>query len=360
LLREEIEEVEKRSYQRGESGMAVLTHAHLRAIMPNIPQDDEVTEFPACCATMQRFGITNKLRAAAWLANVAKESGELFYTEEIASGAAYEGRLDLGNTQPGDGMRFKGRGYIQITGRANYTGIAQAFGIPCVARPTLLENMPHRWTTAGYYWENMSSLGNLNLIADRGDFESTVIGVRGGPDHERRRYYERALNVLPNNLEIPDPAFAPAPNPEKKAVVLRTGRGKDGDSSFDYVRRHPTHYDWRDDLEQLTARLVNMNRYYKKIWINTYHLHPPDLPREMTSFDVWGFGGRGDPLPPDIGRQVYDEIFDDPNPPHIWWIIYRGNMWTRAGGDGPSPPGPPDSDPEHNNHIHVTYLDHPG
>jgi putative chitinase len=112
LLREEIEEVEKRSHQRGESGMAVLTHAHLRAIMPNIPQDDEVTEFPACCATMQRFGITNKLRAAAWLANVAKESGELFYTEEIASGAAYEGRLDLGNTQPGDGMRFKGRGYI--------------------------------------------------------------------------------------------------------------------------------------------------------------------------------------------------------------------------------------------------------
>jgi hypothetical protein len=151
-----------------------------------------------------------------------------------------------------------------------------------VTRPTLLENMPHRWTTAGYYWENMSSLGNLNLIADRGDFESTVIGVRGGPDHERRRYYERALNVLPNNLEIPDPAFAPAPNPEKKAVVLRTGRGKDGDSSFDYVRRHPTHYDWRDDLEQLTARLVNMNRFYKKIWINTYHLHPPDLPREMT------------------------------------------------------------------------------
>jgi putative chitinase len=72
--------------------MTALTPAHLRAIMPNIPQDDEVTEFPACCATMRRFGITNKLRAAAWLGNVAKESGELFYTEEIASGAAYEVR----------------------------------------------------------------------------------------------------------------------------------------------------------------------------------------------------------------------------------------------------------------------------
>ncbi len=337
--------------------MTELTPAHLRDIMPNIPQDDEVTEFPACCATMQRFDITNKLRAAAWLANVAKESGELFYTEEIASGADYEGRLDLGNTQFGDGVRFKGRGYIQITGRANYTQIAQVFGIPCVARLDLLENMPHRWTTAGYYWENMSSLGNLNLIADRGDFESTVLGVRGGPDPERRVYYDRAMNILPNDLTIPAPGHVPAPDPERKAVVLKTGLGKDGNSSVFYVQQHPANYDWRDDIEELTARLVNMDRFYEKIWINTYEGHPPGWNRDMTSFDVWGFGGRGDPLPEEIGREVFDVIFDDPNPPDIWWIIYRGRMWTRAGGDQPSPPGPPDSDPEHNQHIHVTYLD---
>ena len=64
--------------------------------MPNIPQQDEVTEFPACCAVMRRFDIDTKKRAAAWLGNVAKESGELYYTEEIASGADYEGRADLG------------------------------------------------------------------------------------------------------------------------------------------------------------------------------------------------------------------------------------------------------------------------
>ena len=337
--------------------MTNLTPAHLRAIMPNIPQDDEVTEFPACCATMQRFNITSKLRAAAWLANVAKESGELFFTEEIASGADYEGRLDLGNIQPGDGVRFKGRGYIQITGRNNYTRIAEAFSIPCVARPTLLENMPARWATAGFYWENMSSLGNLNLFADDGDFESTVFGVRGGADPQRRVYYDRAMEELPDDLEIPDAAFEPAPNPERKAVVLKTGLGKDGDSSVDYVREHPTNYDWRDDIEELTSRLVNMDEFYEKIWINTYFEHPPVWNRDITSFDVWGFGGRGDPLPVDIGRQVYDAIFDDPNPPDIWWIIYQGNMWTRAGGDEPSPEGPPDSDPEHQLHIHVTYLD---
>ena len=77
-----------------------LKPQHLRAIMPNIPQQDEVTEFSACCSVMRRFEINTKKRAAAWLGNVAKESGELYYTEEIASGAAYEGREDLGNTVP--------------------------------------------------------------------------------------------------------------------------------------------------------------------------------------------------------------------------------------------------------------------
>ncbi len=338
--------------------MTELTPAHLRAIMPNVPQDDEVTEFPVCCATMRRFNITNKRRAAAWLGNVAKESGELYYTEEIASGAAYEGRLDLGNTQIGDGVRFKGRGYIQITGRANYTRIARDLKIPCVANPDLLEKMPHRWTTAGYYWKNMSSLGDLNVIADQGNFESTVLGVRGGPDASRRVYYERAMRVLPDDLTIPEAGHSPAPDPERKAVVLKPGLGKDGNSNVAYVRQHPTNYDWRDDVEKLTARLVNMEEFYKKIWINTYKGHPPGWNRDITSFDVWGFGGRGDPLPVEIGEQVRDVMFDDPDPPDIWWIIYRGKMWTRrAGAWGASPPGPPDSDPQHNQHIHVTYLD---
>jgi predicted chitinase len=337
--------------------MTVLTPAHLRAIMPNIPQSDEVTEFPACCNTMRRFHITNKKRAAAWLANVAKESGELFYVEAFHDGSNYEGRLDLGNTQPGDGVRFKGRGYIQITGRTNYTKIAQTFNIGCVASPDLLEQMPWRWLTAGNFWEQMSVQGNLNTIADSGNFERTVLGVRGGADPERRAYYDRAMRVLPEDLTIPAPGHAPAPDPERKAVSLRTGLGKDGNPNVAYVSQHPTNYIWRADIVRLTARLVNIDRFYKKIWINTYKSHPPDWNRDTTSFDVWGFGGRGDPLPVEIGQQVRDVIFNDPNPPDIWWTIYRSRMWTRAGGDQASPPGPPDSDPEHNQHIHVTYLD---
>ena len=338
--------------------MTALTPAHLRAIMPNIPQKDEVTEFPACCDAMRRSNITNKKRAAAWLANVAKESGQLFYVEEIASGAAYEGRVDLGNTHPGDGVRFKGRGYIQITGRANYTKIARAFDLPCVANPDLLEQMPWRWLTAGHFWEHMSSLGDLNLIAEQGDFESTVLGVRGGPDPERRDYYDRAMRVLPDDLTIPSPGPAPAPDPERKAVVLKAGLGKDGNPNVTYVREHPTNYIWRASIERLTARLVNMDRFYKKIWINTYKGHPPGWNRDTTSLDVWGFGGRGDTLPPEIGKQVFDVIFEDPNPPNIWWTIYRGEIWKRVTGAWePFSEGPPDSDPRHDNHIHVTYLD---
>ena len=72
------------------------------------------------------FGITTPLRAVHYLAQVFHESFKLYYTEEIASGANYEGRKDLGNIYKGDGVRFKGRGFLQITGRANY----KAHGLP--------------------------------------------------------------------------------------------------------------------------------------------------------------------------------------------------------------------------------------
>lgn len=340
-----------------------LRPEHLRAIMPNIPQQDEVTEFSACCSVMRRFDINTKKRAAAWLGNVAKESGELYYTEEIASGAAYEGRADLGNTVPGDGVRFKGRGYIQITGRHNYTRVAKELKIPCLARPDLLEQMPHRWTTAGYYWKFMSPRGDLNLIADGGDFETTVLGVRGGPDPQRRKYYDRAMQVLPDDLTIPGADSAPQQMVEKKAIILKAGLGKDGNPNGVYEKAHPTNYNWRENLELLTDRLVNRPEFYGEIWINTYFQHPPGgaqdtwRHRDGTSFDVWGFGGRGDPIGTELGDRVFDLLFNDPDPPDIWWIIWNGRMWTRAQGFLDAPPGPPGSDPDHVNHIHVTYMD---
>jgi predicted chitinase len=84
----------------------------------NKPQKDPPKDL---IKAMKEYGITSPLEKAHFLAQTSHESGRFQYKEEIASGKAYEGRKDLGNTQPGDGVRFKGRGYIQVTGRANYT-----------------------------------------------------------------------------------------------------------------------------------------------------------------------------------------------------------------------------------------------
>jgi hypothetical protein len=139
-------------------------------------------------------------------------------------------------------------------------------------------------------------------------------------------------------------------------VVLEAGQGKDGNPNVAYVRAHPTNYSWRADIEQLTDRLVNIDPFYTRIWMNTYFDHPPGWQKDNVSFDVWGFGGRGDPLDASLGNQVFQTLFDDPNLPNIWWAIWQGRMWTRAGGWGQAPSGPPDSDPGHYSHIHVTYM----
>ena len=148
------------------------------------------------------------------------------------------------------------------------------------------------------------------------------------------------------------------------AVILETGHGKDGNANHPYVREHPTNYDWRQDMELLTHRLVNRESFRGYMWINTYERHPPGgeddfwRHRDTTSFDVWGFDGRGDPLPRELGDRVYHVLFHDPDPPDIWWIIWQGEIWSRFQVPRRRPfPDAGGSDPGHLTHIHVTYLD---
>ncbi len=165
---------------------------------------------------------------AAFLATLAAESGELKYQEEIASGAAYEGRADLGNTQKGDGKRFKGHGRIQITGRDNhvkYTNyLKRSKHLPFVdfvANPKALAQEPYATDAAGWFW---SVYKNLNPVADRGDFLTTQIRVNGRnkrtglPNHYdvRQRYYTRALSVLPDNFAL---SAVPPSTPTKEASI---------------------------------------------------------------------------------------------------------------------------------------------
>ena len=103
--------------------------------------------------TIERFGITTDAQACHFISQILHESGNLKYVEEIASGEAYEGRKDLGNTSKGDGVKYKGRGLIQITGKFNYQKLKDALFIDFVNHPELLTEPSWATMSAGWYWQ---------------------------------------------------------------------------------------------------------------------------------------------------------------------------------------------------------------
>ena len=135
---------------------------------------------PHISAAMARYGITTPARAAHFLAQIGHESGSLVYTREIwgptPAQLRYEGRRDLGNTQPGDGRRHLGRGLIQITGRANYARAAAALGLPLIERPELLEQPAAAAMSAAWWWASRG----LNELADGNDLRGITRAINGG------------------------------------------------------------------------------------------------------------------------------------------------------------------------------------
>jgi putative chitinase len=143
-----------------------MTPVELLAIMPSAGHRAYTYAGPLTDA-MAEFGIDTPARQAMFLSQVGEESGSLLYTEEIASGEAYEGRFDLGNTEPGDGVRFKGRGLIETTGRKNYLRCGVALGLDLIAHPELLEEPVNAARSAGFFCQD----NDLNHWADIGDFD---------------------------------------------------------------------------------------------------------------------------------------------------------------------------------------------
>jgi putative chitinase len=143
---------------------------------------------------MQVYQINTSQRIAMFMANVLHESGSFRYVREIASGEAYEGRKDLGNVVTGDGVRFKGRGLIQITGRANYASISQAFGVDFLSAPELLEQPEWAAKSACWWWNKYG----CNKLADTGVFEKTVRRVNGGLNgiEDRKKHLAQIIKVL--------------------------------------------------------------------------------------------------------------------------------------------------------------------
>ncbi|MDO8033884.1 glycoside hydrolase family 19 protein [Janthinobacterium sp. SUN128] len=145
-------------------------------------------------AAMVEFSIDTPQRQASFLAQVGHESGQLRYVRELASGAAYEGRADLGNVIAGDGVRFKGRGLLQVTGRANYAACGVALNLDLLAAPQLLEQTTAACRSAGWFWQSRG----LNRLADAGDQERVTRRINGGVNGlaERLALYAAARKVL--------------------------------------------------------------------------------------------------------------------------------------------------------------------
>lgn len=164
----------------------LISGDQLRQVIPKLTPEQADTQARYLSQTMREFDITTPNRKAMFLAQLAHESGGLVHFEEIASGAAYEGRSDLGNTQPGDGVRFKGRGPIQITGRANYTTASRDLGVNLVATPELAARPDIGYRLAGWFWQSR----NLNSLADANDFLKMTKRINGGYNGlaDRERY----------------------------------------------------------------------------------------------------------------------------------------------------------------------------
>ena len=202
--------------------MNMLTLAQLLEIMPNAGKDRAAQFLPHINSAMLEFAIATPARQAAFLAQIAHESGSLRYVREIADGSAYDTRADLGNTRAEavrlarengttPGRMYRGRGLIQITGYDNYRACSQGLlGDPDMLceHPDMLEMPTLAVRSAAWYWDSR----RLNAFADAGQFETITRKINGGLNGQadRLQYFERAKRVLADG----GPAVAPAPFPQ--------------------------------------------------------------------------------------------------------------------------------------------------
>ena len=157
---------------------------------------------PFIQAACEHYQISDPLDIAAFLAQLGHESGGLQWTREIwgptVAQRAYEPpsekAKELGNTRPGDGQRFCGRGLIQITGRANYALAAVALDLDLLNHPELLEQPEHAAMSAAWFWWNKK----LTPLALAGDFVTLTRRINGGTNGlaDRQTLYAAAKKAL--------------------------------------------------------------------------------------------------------------------------------------------------------------------
>ncbi|WP_449102547.1 glycoside hydrolase family 19 protein [Pseudomonas extremaustralis] len=198
-----------------------ITEQQLLQILPNAGRQAGVF-VPALNTAMNRYGIVGTPRAAAFIAQVGHESGQLTRLVENLNYSAdglmktWPSRFDLvratacarkpeqianvvyadrmGNAGPGDGWKYRGRGLIQVTGKTNYAACGEALGLDLINQPELLERPQYAAMSAAWFW----SANGLNTLADAGDLTKITRRINGGltGQADRQALYDKALKVL--------------------------------------------------------------------------------------------------------------------------------------------------------------------
>lgn len=171
----------------------LITKKQLQQIGWKQVKEELVVELNEC---LRRFSITTPKRMRHFISQCSHESGAGKWRLELASGKAYEGRRDLGNTRPGDGVKFKGAGFIQMTGRANYEKFAKFTGdSKIVQQGAVYVAKKYPWLAAGYWWHQ----AQMNKLCDQNaSVEQVTRRVNGGYNGlaERKSYYNKCLQVI--------------------------------------------------------------------------------------------------------------------------------------------------------------------
>jgi putative chitinase len=239
--------------------MSLLTVDQLRAMIPTNTEVEEWCE--ELNKALPKYGITTPQRIAGFTSQCAHESQDfralsenLSYRQETLlkvfpryfgpgkrNAAEYARNPEkianyvymdefrtskLGNTQPGDGWRFRGRGLKQLTGRDNYTRFAKDYNMTAEQAAEWLETKEGALASALWFWNT----NKLNAIADTADVAALTKKINGGniglPDRQAR--YTKAMAALGGKVSAPAPA--PAKAPAKAAPVVTLRKGAKGDA----------------------------------------------------------------------------------------------------------------------------------
>lgn len=235
-------------------GVNLVTRQQAESVYGRKMSDQQFNDLNSC---LQRFEINTVPRIRHFLSQTAHESGGLRWMEEIASGSAYEGRRDLGNTSPGDGRKYKGAGVIQLTGRHNYQKFADFIKDQKVMQGHSYVAQVYPFTSAGFWWKN----NNMNALCDRGATVREVTKrVNGGYNglSDRQRYYDKACQVIKQLPSTPLHTEELAAKPETGKAATESS---DQVSKVEVVREMPKiltpkDVDWSDMSTHLTPHFT--------------------------------------------------------------------------------------------------------